>query len=244
MSTPRRRHSPAVYRRRRLGLLLVAAIVAAGVWLLIAQPWIGHGEPEPAAAQQPAAPVIPAVVASTAPTGPAAPTPGATDAATPGATTPATPGATTPATPGAMPDPAASAPPCSTNDVVVKAVTDKTSYASGQDPKLSIELTNTGANACTLNVGTAAQSFTITSGTDTWWRSTDCQSEPSDMVVLLNAGQKVSSAQPIVWDRTRSSVATCQAKNRPQAAGGGASYHLSVSIGGVQSIDDVIFQLY
>ncbi|WP_242497817.1 hypothetical protein [Microbacterium protaetiae] len=124
------------------------------------------------------------------------------------------------------------------------AVTDKTSYASGQDPKLSIELVNDGSQPCTLNVGTSAQVFTITSGDDTWWRSTDCQSEPSDMVVVLDAGQKVSSAQPITWDRTRSTVATCQAKNRPKAGGGGASYHLSVSIGGIDSIDDAIFQLY
>jgi len=130
------------------------------------------------------------------------------------------------------------------SDLEVKAVTDKTSYASGQDPKLSIELANTGSTACTLNVGTSAQVFTITSGSDTWWTSTDCQTQPSDMVVLLSAGQRVSSAQPLTWDRTRSSVATCDAKNRPNAPGGGATYHLSVSIGGVVSTDDALFQLY
>ena len=143
-----------------------------------------------------------------------------------------------------MPSPGASAAACTPNDVIVNAVTDKTSYASGQDLKLSIELTNESSKPCTLNVGTTEQAFTITSGDDTWWRSTDCQSEPSDMVVVLEAGQKVSSAQPITWDRTRSSVATCQAKNRPHAGGGGATYHLAVEIGGIDSIEDAVFQLY
>ena len=58
-------------------------------------------------------------------------------------------------------------------------------YATGQNPLLSIKLTNNGTTDCTLNVGTSTQVFTITSGGDTWWRSTDCQTEPSDMVVLL-----------------------------------------------------------
>ena len=96
-----------------------------------------------------------------------------------------------------------------------------------------------------MNVGTATQVFTITSGSDTWWRSTDCQSEPSDMVVLLAAGQTVSSATPLVWDRTRSAVGTCAADaNRPKAPGGGASYHLAVEIGGIPSAQTRQLLLY
>ncbi len=93
---------------------------------------------------------------------------------------------------------------------------------------------------CLINVGTATQSFVITSGSDTWWRSTDCQSESSDQVVQLAGGQTVSSVSPLQWDRTRSSVDTC-GSSRPQAAAG--YYHLSVSIGGIQAADTKMFEL-
>jgi hypothetical protein len=238
VSTSGRRHSPAVYRRRRLALLLVLLVVVAVVWLLIARPWQAGATPAAQVGQQkPADPVVPAV--SSAPQTPVA-TPDASTSPTPGASASPTPGASSPA----APSPGASAAPCATADIAVKAVTDKTSYPSGTDPKLSVQLTNTGSTACMLNVGTSAQVFTITSGSDTWWRSTDCQSEPSDMYVILAAGQKVASAQPIVWDRSRSSVATCQAKDRPKAPGGGATYHLSVSVGGIDAVDDALFQLH
>ncbi len=217
-------------------LLVLLVIVVAVVWVLIAQPWRGSAEQgNKDAATQSADPLLPSVQNTSGAT------PSATPTGTRGSASP-TPGATSSAK--ASAGPAASAKPCSANDVAVTAVTDKSSYASGQDPKLSIQLTNTGSAACTLNVGTSAQTFAITSGSDTWWQSTDCQTEPSDMVVLLKAGQKVASATPITWDRTRSSVATCEAKNRPKAPGGGATYHLTVSIGGIESIDDALFQLY
>ena len=204
-------------------------LVVASVWLLIARPWEGSAVATDAGAKQAPDPVLPAVSAA-----PSSPAPGTGATSTPGATAPSSP----------SPAPSGTAKPCATDDLEVKAVTDKTSYASGQEPKLSIELTNTGSSACTLNVGTSAQVFTITSGSDTWWTSTDCQTQPSDMVVVLQAKQKVSSSQPIRWDRTRSSVATCDAKNRPKAPGGGATYHLAVSIGGVASAEDALFQLY
>jgi hypothetical protein len=60
--------------------------------------------------------------------------------------------------------------------------------------------------------------------------------------VLLEAGQQVSSAAPLEWDRTRSSVDTCDGE-RPRATGGGATYHLSVSINGIASTNTASFQL-
>ncbi len=220
-------------------MLIALVAVVAVVWLLIARPWQAGASADTNPAQQVADPLLPAVSSSPQATDA---TPGPSSSPTPGAS--ATPGATGASSASPNPSPSTSAAPCATADITVKAVTDKTSYSGGEDPKLSIQLTNTGSADCTLNVGTSAQVFTITSGDDTWWRSTDCQSEPSDMYVLLKAGQKVSSAQPIVWDRTRSSVATCQAKNRPRAPGGGATYHLSVSVGGIDAVDDALFQLY
>ncbi|HWU28470.1 MAG TPA: hypothetical protein VN041_05170 [Microbacterium sp.] len=209
------RQSAAVYRRRRLAVLLilivVLAVVTGGLWVAIAQPWKTGAEPAPK-------------------TPSAQPTDGtATDAP------PATPSDS------ASPDPSGdpSAPPgvvaCEAGDVEVTAVTDAETYAADALPKLSITLTNKSDRDCTMNVGSATQKFTITSGNDVWWRSTDCQTDPSDQIATLTAGATVSTKTPVVWDRTRSAVGTCDQQNRARAPGGGASYHVEVSIGGFAS---------
>ena len=227
MSTqpPRRRPSPGVYRRRRLIVLLaLIAIIAAIVWLFVAQPW--------SSAAQPDADPKSTRTSSAAPS-PSMSTPAPTDSPTPDAAATTEPG------------PLETAPPtCTRGDVTVEALTDQDEYGSGQNPQLSIRLTNTSDSSCTMNVGTTTQSFTITSGSDTWWRSTDCQTEPSDMIVTLEAGQTVDSSTPLTWDRTRSSVSTCDSESRPTAGGGGASYHLAVEIGGVASSQTKQFFLY
>jgi hypothetical protein len=232
-ATGRRKHSPAVYRRRRLVLLILLIVIAVAVWLVIAQPWRGSASENetttPPAATQDAASELPVPDNSA----------GSTPAATPDAS------ASVSAEP--VPDASAvtTAEPCIARDVKVEALTDSATYGSGQNPQLSIRLTNIGSQDCGLNVGTTTQVFTITSGSDTWWRSTDCQSEPSDMVVLLAAGQTVTSATPLTWDRTRSSVDTCGPDASRQAApGGGATYRLDVEIGGIRSLEPAQILLY
>ncbi|BAJ74024.1 hypothetical protein MTES_1060 [Microbacterium testaceum StLB037] len=216
----RRRQSPAVYRRRRLAAALLALVVIGlVVWLVAAPPW----RSAPAGDTAPA-PVVSAPAPSTA----------ASDA----------PPSDAPTTPAPSPTASTSDGPaeCTPADIKVEALSDKSEYAQGENPQLSIRLTNSGANPCTMNVGTSAQSFTVTSGSDVWWRSTDCQSEPSDMEVTLAAGQTVTSSAPLTWDRTRSSVGSCDSE-RPFAPGGGATYHLSVSIGGIPSTGTASFIL-
>ena len=215
----RRRQSPAVYRRRRLAAVLFALLVIGlVVWLVAAPPWRSAPTADPAPVASSATP---------APSTSAAPS---TPAESP--------------TPSTAPTPTAPAGPveCTAADIKVEALTDKGEYGQGENPQLSIRLTNTSANPCTMNVGTSAQSFTVTSGSDVWWRSTDCQSEPSDMDVTLAAGQQVTSAAPLTWDRTRSSVSSCGGE-RPFAPGGGSTYHLSVSIGGIPSAGTAAFIL-
>lgn len=210
-------------------IVVILAIAAAVTWLLVAQPWSGaatEGSPVTSKTQEGAS-ALPVPSSKPSPT----------------ATAPADEGST--ASPSPTPtDTAPAAEPCVGSDITVEAVTSQDSYSADQQPEFSIRLTNAGSTDCTLNVGTSGQAFTVTSGSDTWWRSTDCQSEPSDMVVLLTAGQTVSSASPLVWDRTRSAVGTCGDETRPQAPGGGSSYHLTVEIGGVASTDSVQFLLY
>ncbi|MGV2903623.1 hypothetical protein ACNPM4_18290 [Microbacterium sp. AGC62] len=212
------RPSAAVYRRRRLvvviGLILLVAAIGIGIWLLIAKPW--------AAAD-------------------ASPKPTSSSSQTP-TTTPTTDAESPSPSPSSEQTPAIVA--CEAKDVEVSAVTDAETYAAGVLPKLSISLTNKGTKDCTLDVGSTTQVFTISSGADVWWRSTDCQENPSSMIATLTAGTTVTSKDPVTWDRTRSSVETCDQENRQRAPGGGASYHVEVSIGGFTSLTTAQILLY
>lgn len=132
---------------------------------------------------------------------------------------------------------------CAPEQIAVEAITDAADYSAEQQPALSISVTNTGASACTLDVGTSAQVFTVQSGEDVYWTSTDCQTDSSAIPLELTPGQTVQSAEPTVWDRTRSAVDTCEGVERPVAPAGGASYHLSVSIDGIPSASSKQFIL-
>jgi len=214
-SVPRRRPSRAVYRRRRLAVLILLLVVIGVVWLLIAQPWRGDGTAE--ATPPPAASTV-------------APTPSETpvDAVQPSES------ATSTSTPGQLPD-------CTPGAVSVEAVTDQSTYGAGELPEFFIRLVNSGGD-CIMDVGTSTQSYIVTSGNEVYWRSTDCQTEPSSMVVTIGAGQTITSAAPVVWDRTRSSVDSCDGP-REAAPAGGASYHLAVAIGGITSAGTAQFIL-
>jgi len=147
-------------------------------------------------------------------------------------------------------DPAATAPAddaaptaCDPAVVSVEAITDEGSYDPGVEPELSLSVTNTGTTPCDLNAGTSTQVFTITSGADVYWTSTDCQTDPADAQVTLEPGVAVSTKTPVVWDRTRSSPETCEITDREAVPGEGASYYLSVSVGGVASASPTQFLL-
>ena len=158
-----------------------------------------------------------------------------------------------PAPTGGTVDPSATADPaapgaaagtaCNPASVQVEAITDQDSYDPDDEPELSLSVTNTGTTPCDLNAGTATQVFTITSGADVYWTSTDCQSDPSDAMVTLEPGVAVSTKTPLTWDRTRSSPETCEITDREAVPAEGASYYLSVSVGGVESASPTQFLL-
>ena len=146
------------------------------------------------------------------------------------------------ADPASSADPAA-APACDPAVVQVEAITDQGAYDAGDEPELSLSVTNTGSTPCALNAGTSTQVFTITSGADVYWTSTDCQTDPADAEVTLEPGVAVSTKTPLTWDRTRSSPETCEITDREAVPGEGASYYLSVSVGGVESAGPTQFLL-
>lgn len=131
--------------------------------------------------------------------------------------------------------------PCTSEVVSVTAVTDKNQYAAGEQPMISMSILNNSAVACILNVGTTQQLFTITSGAETYWKSTDCQSAPIDLDQVLEPGV-AKTTTPIPWDRTRSNPDTCEGDRSPVPAGG-ASYHLNVQMGDIKSEETAQFLL-
>jgi hypothetical protein len=122
---------------------------------------------------------------------------------------------------------------CDPSVITLTPITDADSYASGVQPMLSMSITNSGASACTFDVGTDAQVYLITSGSDQIWSSKDCQTAPAATKQILQPGKAVSTT-PFAWDRTRSSTTTCTA-TRPPVVAGGASYHLTVQVGVAKS---------
>jgi hypothetical protein len=210
MSTIKRPVGPqpsSVYWRRRLIVLLGVIAVAVVIVLIVVRPGSSSGEP---ASHRSGA--------------------GSTSSPTAAATAAPHAAATTIPTTSASAD----GQPCKPADITVEAVTDKDVYAAGELPQLSVALTNTGSKACTIDAGTAQQVFTITSGAEVYWKSTDCQTGKVDAVVLLQPAKTISSKVPITWDRTRSDPSTCQAK-REQVPAAGASYHLETTVSGIKS---------
>lgn len=199
-------------------LILFAAVIGVLIWLLVARPWAN-------AAETPETPTPTTSDSST-------PSPDASDSASDSPSAEPTTGET----PGIV--------ACQAKDVVVEALTDADSYQAGVLPQLSIRLTNNGKTDCTIDVGSSTQVFTVSSGDDVWWRSTDCQQNPSSMIATLAAGATVESKTPVAWDRTRSSVESCASENRPHAPGGGASYHVDVQIGGFEGTQSKQILLY
>lgn len=133
-------------------------------------------------------------------------------------------------------------PACETGQLEVVAVTDQNSYGPDQFPLFSLTVQNTGKEACIADLGTAGMTFTVTTGSEQVWRSTDCQAEKTTLPVILEAGEKLETEQ-LPWDRTRSSAESCEI-TRDSVVAGGASYHLRVAIGGAESRRTSQFLLY
>lgn len=207
---------PSVYWRRRAVLALGLIAVVVIIVLIVVRP--GSGSAEPGAAATTSAPP-----ADTAPSEPA-----------PTETAPAADATADPAD--TSTEGASDAATCSTRDIELKPVTDKTSYAATELPQISMSITNSGRSDCSIDLGSAQQTLVISSGEEQYWSSKDCQVNGTNQVVTLTAGQTLSTP-PIAWDRTRSSADTCESTSREPVTAGGATYRLAVSVGDITSAD-------
>ena len=208
---------PSVYWRRRAVLALGLIAVVVIIVLIVVRP--GSGSAEPGAAATTSAPAGDAATPSPAPseTAPAA------DATTDPSTDPSD-------------DSTDDAAACSTRDIDLKPVADKTSYAATELPQISMSITNSGRSDCSIDLGSAQQTLVVSSGEEQYWSSKDCQVNGTNQVVTLTAGQTLSTPA-IAWDRTRSSAETCESTSRTPVTAGGATYRLSVSVGDITSAD-------
>ena len=110
---------------------------------------------------------------------------------------------------------------------------DKSTYGPTEDPKIAMSIKNTGGASCHMDLGSSQQVLTISSGEEQYWSSKDCQTGGTNQDVTIKAGQTLTTPS-IAWDRTRSSTTTCDS-SRPSVTAGGASYHLQVAVGNIES---------
>ncbi len=157
-------------------------------------------------------------------------------------------GATASADPSTQASPSASAPEptptpsatpsCNQNLVTVSASTDKAAYGPGENPLLTLKVTNGGTMPCEVNIGTSQMEFLVTSGADRIFSSRDCQAKSEDLVKFIAPGASETANFP--WPRNRS-VEGCQpVEAKP---GGGGAYYIFTAKLGSKASPKAVFQL-
>jgi hypothetical protein len=155
-----------------------------------------------------------------------------------GATASADP-ATQPSASAPEPTPTPSATPsCNQNLVTVSASTDKAAYGPGENPLLTLKVTNGGTMPCEVNIGTSQMEFLVTSGADRIFSSRDCQAKSEDLVKIIAPGASETANFP--WPRNRS-VEGCQAVEAKP--GGGGAYYIFTAKLGSKASPKAVFQL-
>lgn len=200
---------PEIYWRRRLlaiGALIVA--LALVIWLALMLLRSGGGDKDPKAA------------AATSTSAKAA---GSTTVDPSGSQVPAS--GTVNSTAGGVPA------PCPDQSLAVKVTVGQPTYKAGDQPVITIVLTNISTAACSRDMGSGLQQVWVQSldGQRKLWSNTDCdQGGPAD-VRTLNGGQQ--AAFTLTWSGTTSQPG-CAGDRVPVPAGG---YAVVAQFGSVRS---------
>ncbi|WP_250738878.1 hypothetical protein, partial [Actinomyces sp. 186855] len=86
---------------------------------------------------------------------------------------------------------------CPTGQLEV-AMSAPTAVATGAGLSVDVTLTNTGTEACLLDVGASSLGLVITSGGVGQWSSLTCPAEPAQRLLLVNAGESATTS--LTWD--------------------------------------------
>lgn len=116
------------------------------------------------------------------------------------------------------------------------AATDAENYTAGSLPRLSAVVRNASDLPCRFETSPGQRIWTIVSGHDQVWTSTDCTGSGAVAKSRLRPGRTIAYA--LIWNRHRSANG-CPAST-PEAAPG--TYQLHVSINGVRAAT-VVFHL-
>lgn len=221
----RRRHSPAVYRRRRLAAALL------GVFVLALVVWGARGlidtfssEDDPDQTADSAA----QIQDDDGDDADATEEPEPTDTAAGNAETDA---AADENDDDAAADDDASEQPegsCAPGDIAVRASTNQESYGSGVAPLLIMEIENTGSQECTLDVGTAEQVFRVSHGGREVFNTAQCGSSGNSLEMEFEPGQ--SEQAHLTWPRSDSSLDCTEPTELITG-----DYELTVAVSGIGS---------
>lgn len=118
-----------------------------------------------------------------------------------------------------------STPVCDQSKVTVAAATDAPSYPAGQAPIFTLTVTNGGAVACEVNVGTSQMDFLVMSGSDRIFSSKDCQEGAADLVKSIAPGASEKANFPWQLNRTVEGCTPIAAKPGP------GTYTLTATLG-------------
>lgn len=116
---------------------------------------------------------------------------------------------------------------CDEGGIKVTAAVDKQAYTGEEHPVLTLRVTNTGAAACDINVGTSQMEYVITSGDDIIFNSKNCALDPNDLVKNLAPG--ASETANLVWSLNRNAPDCAPVVSEPGR--GGATYVLVATLG-------------
>lgn len=202
-----RKQSDAVYRRRRIvvGILAVLALVGL-LWLISsAIGWFsGDAEdPQEPTSEQQAEEQDP-------------------DAGT-------APEETPEPSPGDEGDDSGSDGSCAPGDIQVTALTGDEAYGPLEAPLLIMEVENTGSDECTLDVGTAQQTFVISSEGREIFNTAQCGSDDDSSLEMDFEPGQTERAQ-LTWPRSESAADCAEPADLEPG-----TYELTVELGGISS---------
>lgn len=230
---------PGVYWRRRATVIGVLLLIVVVVVLIVVGRGSGATSAEPSASASVSSGA--ASTAGAAESGVSGSSGSSTSGATPSAGASGSSPSGSPSSGASSSTSGAAGSTCAKDQIQLTPVVDKSTYGPTEDPKIAMSIKNTGSASCHMDLGSSQQVLTISSGEEQYWSSKDCQTGGTNQDVTIKAGQTLTTPA-IEWDRTRSSTSTCDS-SRPSVTGGGASYHLQVAVGNLESKASVQFIL-